>query len=275
MKNCCWKWEYIETTSMKQWSFIDRERRRKGKTNVRTKTVPNRREMNRCKYIKRMRWINFQLPMKSLDLNGCIQHWLARASFFVSFFLFCFKFVINLACVSCHSSRPSIPFFLCPRFQISRNVSYTLGRLGCKPVFSSSLTWRCHAHTRFTLRFEKKIFCLPSASFNRCTYFYREKSNWKICWPNNCFGSELCPETVQTISVSWTETREKMSHGLSSELRCPEQGTHSYRNGNTRGGQPEKRKECDEKIWRFHFIFFFIFSWRAHNLPQHNIFHIP
>lgn len=86
MKNCCWKWEYIETTSMKQWSFIDRERRRKGKTNVRAKTVPNRREMNRCKYIKRMRWINFQLSMKSLDLNGRTA--LASTRKFLCFFFF-------------------------------------------------------------------------------------------------------------------------------------------------------------------------------------------
>lgn len=259
MKNCCWKWEYIETTSMKQWSFIDRERRRKGKTNVRAKTAPNRREMNRCKYIKRMRWINFQLSMKSLDLNGCIQHWLARASFFVFFFfvLFQIRYQFGVCFVSLQPAVYSL--FLCPRFQISRNVSYTLGRLGCKPVFSSSLTRRCHAHTRFTLRFEKKIFCLPSASFNRCTYFYREKSNWKICWPNNCFGSELCPETVQTISVSWTETREKMSHGLSSELRCPEQGTHSYRNGNTRGGQPEKKEKSVTKKYGDFILFFFLF----------------
>lgn len=41
-------------------------------------------------------------------------------------------------------------------------------------------------------------------------------------------------------------------------------------------GNPKKKK----RVWRKNmeisfYLFFFIFSWRAHNLPQHNIFHIP
>lgn len=232
--------------------------------------------MNRCKYIKRMRWINFQLSMKSLDLNGRTA--LASTRKFLCFFffvLFQIRYQFGVCFVSLQPAVYSL-FFYVPDFKFHGTCRIRWVALAASLSFL--LLWQgAVTRTRDSrLDLKRKSFvCHQHRSTVARTSTVKSQTE-KSAGPTIVLAPN-CALKQYRLYLFLEQKREKRCHMAchpSSVVR--NKGPTHTEMATQEEGNPKKKK----RVWRKNmeisfYLFFFIFSWRAHNLPQHNIFHIP